>query len=63
VLLNGTSAGRHLLATRPGSSIHDHGRSNCLYLVTAGTMREEQFELNETRRPRLRAGGSSAAPS
>jgi len=38
------------------SSIHDHGRSNCLYLVTAGTMQEEQFELNAERRPRrLRA--------
>jgi cysteine dioxygenase len=34
------------------SSIHDHGRSNCLYLVTQGTMQEEMFELNADQRPR-----------
>jgi len=26
------------------SPIHDHGKSNCLYLVTDGEMREEVFE-------------------
>lgn len=34
------------------SAIHDHGRSNCLYLVTSGSMQEEMFELNAARRPR-----------
>lgn len=34
------------------SSIHDHGRSNCLYLVVEGEMREEMFDLNDAGRPR-----------
>ena len=29
------------------SSIHDHGQSNCLYLVTAGTMQEEVYALED----------------
>jgi cysteine dioxygenase len=40
------------------SSIHDHGKSNCLYLVVDGEMREEMFELNDQGRPRrLQARG------
>lgn len=35
------------------SAIHDHGRSNCLYLVVNGAMREDRFDLDPTRRPRL----------
>ena len=34
------------------SAIHDHGRSNCLYLVVEGDMREEIFHLNEAGKPR-----------
>jgi predicted metal-dependent enzyme (double-stranded beta helix superfamily) len=34
------------------SAIHDHGRSNCLYLVVHGSMREDLFELDATGRPR-----------
>jgi len=40
------------------SSIHDHGKSNCLYLVVAGTMEEELFEPvpgGKPRRTRARA--------
>lgn len=33
------------------SSIHDHGRSNCLYLVTEGTMQEELFRLGPGAKP------------
>ena len=40
------------------SSIHDHGRSNCLYLVLGGEMTEEQFELGPDGMPR--ATGVSA---
>jgi len=29
------------------SAVHDHGASNCLYLVTEGTMVEERFELRD----------------
>jgi cysteine dioxygenase len=34
------------------SSIHDHGRSNCLYLVVDGEMQEELFAVNDEGRPR-----------
>lgn len=36
-----------VICWEPGqaSSIHDHGRSNCLYRVLEGVMVEEQFEL------------------
>ena len=34
------------------SSIHDHGRSHCLYVVVEGEMQEELFELNDNGRPR-----------
>lgn len=34
------------------SSIHDHGQSNCLYLVVEGEMQEELFVVNEEGRPR-----------
>lgn len=30
------------------SPIHDHGESNCLYLVTGGTMTEEIYSRSET---------------
>jgi cysteine dioxygenase len=33
------------------SSIHDHGDSLCLYLVTGGTMREEVFEAADGGEP------------
>jgi len=33
------------------SSIHDHGASNCLYLVVDGTMQEEMFRLDADGRP------------
>ena len=33
------------------SSIHDHGASNCLYLVVEGAMQEEMFRLDAERRP------------
>src|SRR5262245_10777756 len=37
-----------VICWHPGqaSSIHDHGRSNCLYVVAQGQMQEEMFELN-----------------
>ena len=34
------------------SSIHDHGVSNCLYLVLEGEMAEEEFELGPDGMPR-----------
>lgn len=34
------------------SSIHDHGRSNCLYLIVEGEMQEEMFVLSGEGRPR-----------
>jgi len=35
------------------TAIHDHGKSNCLYLVVEGTMREELFRVAEGEEPRL----------
>ena len=32
-------------AAQQASSVHDHGRSNCLYLVADGTMQEEVYAL------------------
>jgi cysteine dioxygenase len=41
---------------KQASSIHDHGRSNCLYLIVEGTMQEEMFDLDSAGKPRrLRA--------
>jgi predicted metal-dependent enzyme (double-stranded beta helix superfamily) len=41
---------------KQASSIHDHGRSQCLYLIVEGTMQEEMFELDAAGKPRrLRA--------
>jgi len=37
---------------KQASSIHDHGRSNCLYLIVEGTMQEEMFELDAAGKPR-----------
>ena len=37
------------------SSVHDHGISNCLYLVTEGTMQEELFRLEEGKHVRTRS--------
>lgn len=34
------------------STIHDHGESNCLYLVVEGDMVEEQYELGADGEPR-----------
>jgi len=34
------------------SSIHDHGRSHCLYVVVEGQMQEELFAVNDNGRPR-----------
>lgn len=38
-----------VICWRPGqmSAVHDHGSSNCLYLVTEGTMVEERFALRD----------------
>lgn len=33
------------------SAVHDHGNSNCLYLVVEGGMAEELFELDENGAP------------
>ena len=43
-----------LICWRPGqaSAVHDHGRSNCLYLVIEGELEEELFELDESGEPR-----------
>ena len=42
-----------VLCWEPGqsSSIHDHGRSNCLYLILDGSMEEDQFELDADGEP------------
>jgi len=40
------------------SSIHDHGASNCLYLVVDGTMQEEKFRLDADGRPERTSRGS-----
>jgi cysteine dioxygenase len=39
---------------RPGqaSAVHDHGASNCLYLVVDGEFEERLFELDEEGEPR-----------
>lgn len=37
------------------SSIHDHGRSYCLYVVVEGEMQEEMFVVNSAGRPRRQA--------
>ena len=34
-------------AAGQASSVHDHGRSNCLYLVAQGTMQEEIYLLED----------------
>ena len=36
---------------KQASSIHDHGRSNCLYLIVDGTMQEELFTLDAAGKP------------
>lgn len=42
------------------SSIHDHGRSNCLYLVTEGAMQEELFRIGADGKPERTAKRSFA---
>jgi len=37
---------------KQASSIHDHGRSHCLYVIVEGEMQEEQFVLDDGGRPR-----------
>ena len=34
------------------SAIHDHGRSNCLYLITDGEMREDLYVLGPDGKPK-----------
>ena len=34
------------------SAIHDHGRSNCLYLITEGEMREDLYNLDPKGKPK-----------
>ena len=43
------------------SSIHDHGRSHCLYVVVEGEMQEEMFTINSAGRPRRTAARSYRA--
>ena len=42
-----------LICWRPGqaSAVHDHGKSNCLYLVVDGELEEELFELDADGKP------------
>jgi predicted metal-dependent enzyme (double-stranded beta helix superfamily) len=37
---------------KQASSIHDHGRSHCLYVIVEGEMQEEMFVLDADGRPR-----------
>ena len=37
------------------SAVHDHGRSNCLYLIVEGEMQEELFDLGRDGRPEARS--------
>lgn len=39
---------------KQASSIHDHGRSHCLYLISEGTMQEEMFDLDAQGKPQRR---------
>jgi cysteine dioxygenase len=43
-----------VICWRPGqaSAVHDHGLSNCVYLVVAGTASEQLFALDERGEPR-----------
>ena len=34
------------------SAIHNHGRSNCLYLITEGEMREDLYDLGADGKPK-----------
>lgn len=59
-----------VLCWEPGqsSSIHDHGRSNCLYLILDGSMEEDRFELDADGEPQKTGskvygrGGITLAP-
>ncbi len=37
------------------SAVHDHGRSNCLYLIVEGEMQEELFDLGPGGQPEARS--------
>ncbi len=40
------------------SAVHDHGQSNCLYLIVDGQMQEELFDLGGNGRPESKSNRS-----